>query len=113
MLSSTCFETGASSLAQYSSVKSKPEIVDLLVSKLPADTEALTLKKIAGSKHVISATIDEDKLMGTCTGTGRVQIRLNNGETADQVKFNFMRLGYQVKDLNGDSKARKESITRA
>lgn len=57
--------------------------MDLVVSKLPQDAETATLKKIAGNKNVISAKIDVDKAKGTCAGTGRVQIRLKGGETAD------------------------------
>lgn len=72
MLASTDFITGASSLEQFSSKKPQPVVVDLVVSKLPSNTEVTTLKKIAGSKHVISASIDEDNVKGVCKGTGRL-----------------------------------------
>lgn len=39
---------------------------------MPPNTEASELKKIAGSKHVISAVVEEDNLLGTCKGTGRI-----------------------------------------
>ena len=56
-------------------------LIDLTVQGLPEHMDARELKKISGAKHVISATVDEDKLKGTCLGTGRIQIRLNQGET--------------------------------
>lgn len=65
--------------------------MDLNVSNLPANTTVNDLKKMAGSKHVYSAVVDEDNFLGKCTGTGRLQIRLSEGENADQVKLNFLR----------------------
>ena len=93
MLSSSDFETGASSMQHYAKVQ--PKVVELVVSKLPADADAASLKKIAGSKQVISATVNSNNKKGC---DGRVQVRLNSGETADQVKFNFVRLGYKVSE---------------
>jgi hypothetical protein len=52
------------------------------------------LRKISGSRHIISATVDVNNFSGACKGTGRIQIRLNHGETADQVKLNYLRKGY-------------------
>jgi hypothetical protein len=43
-----------------------------VLSNLPSNTEAGDLKKIAGSKHIIMAVVDEDNLLGTCKGTGRI-----------------------------------------
>jgi len=111
MLASNNMFTGESSLNFYERAQeSKPEIIDLHISNLPENIAADNLKKISGSKHVINATIDFDNLKGTCRGSGRVQLRLNNGETADQVKLNFLRLGYQVSEHDTDSK-RKCTIT--
>ena len=53
------------------------------MSNLKEDTQADNLKRISGSRHVISAVVDEDNMLGTCKGTGRIQIRLNNGETVE------------------------------
>jgi len=66
---------------------------------LPPQISEQNLRKISGSKHVISAHVDVDNLSGSCKGSGRIQIRLNNGESADKVKLNFLRLGYQVNDF--------------
>ena len=70
MLASNDLQTGVSSLQFYPS--STPQVVDLVVSNLNSDAQADTLKKIAGSKHVISAVVDEDNMLGTCKGTGRI-----------------------------------------
>jgi hypothetical protein len=100
MLASNNFITGASSLEHYTTAnKSAPEVVDLVIGNLPPSTEAHTLKKISGSKHVINATVEEDNFRGVCTGNGRLQIRLNHGENVDSVKLNFMRLGYSVSEF--------------
>lgn len=74
MLASNHFETGASSLEHYSHGHKQQEthIVDLVVAGLPSDAQSETLKTISGSKHVISATVDEDNFLGTCKGTGRI-----------------------------------------
>lgn len=71
MLASNCFGTGASSLEKYA-VESNPEVVDLVLSGLPPSCESHMLKKISGSKHIISATVDEDNFRGVCKGTGRI-----------------------------------------
>lgn len=67
----------------------QPLVVDLSVSGLPEHMDARELKKTSGAKHVISTVVDEDRLKGTCLGTGRIQIRLNQGETLDSVTLNF------------------------
>lgn len=107
MLASNNLFTGESSLNFYQSAKeSAPQTLDLIVSNLPETTQVNNLRKIAGSKHIISAVVDFDNFKGTCKGTGRLQIRLNHGETADQVKLNFLRLGYQVSEFENDPKKR-------
>ena len=72
MLASNCFSTGVSSLEYYSAADNTPEVLDLVLSNLPADSQAHTIKKISGSRHVVSATVDEDNFKGICKGTGRI-----------------------------------------
>lgn len=74
-------------------------MIDWLVSGLPGSCEIRDLKKVSQAKHVISATVDENNFTGQCTGTGRIKIRLNHGESADDVRLNFLRKGYTVKDF--------------
>lgn len=96
-LASNDFATHATSLQGYDKASlSAPEVIDWIVSGLPANADGKDLKKIAQVKHVVRAVCDEDSFKGTCLGTGRIQIRLNHGETADQVRLNFLRRGYAV-----------------
>jgi len=54
------------------------------------------LRQIANVKHVISTQVDIDNLKGTCRGTGRVQVRLNDGESAEQIRQRFVNKGMLV-----------------
>lgn len=83
MLASNHFTTQESSLRYYNEGQKPVEVVDLEVKGLPDNCQANTLKAVSGSKHVISAVVDEDNMKGTCVGTGRIQLRLSNGETID------------------------------
>ena len=97
MLASNNLATGESSLNFYQHGQtSQPQVIDLVLSGLPADCNQQALKRVSGSKHVISTQIDMDNLKGTCKGSGRMQIRLNQGESLDQVKLNFLRQGFNV-----------------
>ena len=107
MLASNHFETGASSLTHYNNAdSSQPRVVDLVMTQLPADTKAEDLKRIAESKHVFEATVEEDNMKGTCTGNGRIKIRLNHGEDAEKVKLNFLRKGICVQEFTSDPRKR-------
>jgi hypothetical protein len=61
---------------------------------LPKNIEDFQLKKIANVKHVISTTIDVDSITNQCTGTGRIKVRLQTNEDAEQVRINFLKEGY-------------------
>jgi hypothetical protein len=50
---------------------------------VPNNVDAIALKHLAGVRHVISADFKHDALKGVNTGEGRIQIRLNNGESAE------------------------------
>jgi hypothetical protein len=65
-------------------------VVDLAIKDLPETIKEEDLKKVSGAKHVISATIDEDKIRNVCTGTGRVKLRLAANEDVDSVKLKFI-----------------------
>ena len=99
--------TGETSLKGYDMTETAaPEVIDWVVSGLPPTMEATQLKKLAQVKHVIKATVDEDNFKGTCLGTGRIQIRLNHGETAENVRLNFLRRGFSVEDYVVDPRKR-------
>lgn len=107
MLASNHLETHQTTLNHYDDGKnSNPLVVDLVMSHLPPSANAETLKKISGSKHVFESTVDVDNMKGHCSGTGRIKIRLNHGETADKVKLNFLREGIHVHDHSSDPRKR-------
>lgn len=71
-LASNDLITGKSSLAHYEAVKEAPVVVDLNIYDLPEHMDAKELKRMSGARHVISSTVDEDRLKGICLGTGRI-----------------------------------------
>jgi hypothetical protein len=83
-----------------------PTVVDLIVSNLGSNTTAEDLRRISGSRHVFDAAVDEDNLRGSCVGTGRLQIRLNHGESVEQVKLNFLREGITIQENVKDARKR-------
>ena len=61
-------------------------------------------------KHVIEATVDVDNMRGVCKGTGRVKLRIGEGESLDQVRVNYLNKGFDVKDhLDNNNKQPKFS----
>jgi hypothetical protein len=71
---------------------------------LPAHIDEQEIRKIAGVKHVIEATVDVDNMKGICTGTGRVKLRIGEGENLDQVRVNYLNKGFEIKDRNVNNK---------
>jgi hypothetical protein len=55
---------------------------------------------MSGARHVISAALDEDNMKGICTGTGRIQIRLNQGENLDDITMAFASKGVMVNEFS-------------
>lgn len=105
----------ASSFAGHDSLKyhekqnlAKQEVVDIDVRGLPENFDPTSLKRVANVKHVISAEVAQDNLKGICTGDGRLKIRLNEGETVNQVRLNFVRAGYSVNLHQEDPRKRPD-----
>lgn len=61
---------------------------------------------MAGVKHVIESSVVEDNMKGTCTGVGKVKVRLNHGETREQVELNFTKNGIAVREAQNDPRKR-------
>jgi len=61
-------------------------VIDLDLKNLPVSIDEIEIKKQAKVKHVISATLDVDKLTNECSGTGRIKMRLGPNENLDSVK---------------------------
>jgi hypothetical protein len=66
--------------------QNKGEIIDLVLDGLGPNFDEIEVKKIANVKHVISSEVDIDALKGVCKGTGRIKIRLNEGEDKEQIR---------------------------
>jgi len=45
-------------------------------------------------------------LTGACKGEGRIKIRLNQDESMEQVRLNFLRAGFVVKSHTEDARKR-------
>lgn len=88
----------------------KDNVIDIDLSGLPKDCDDQQVKKVANVKHVISTDVNYDNFLGTCKGDARVKIRLNDGETAEMVRANFIRAGYQVKTHTEDPR-KKPNLT--
>lgn len=74
------------------------EVVTLKLNNLPKEANDEALKRIAGTKHVISAATSINNIKNECTGTGEVSLRLGEGETKDQVLQRFADLGIDAQD---------------
>ena len=99
MLASNDPVTGQSTMAGYNKHENaKPEVYELSLSGLGSNMNAQEVKKMAGVKHVIAASVVEDNMKGTCVGTGTVKVRLNHGETREQVELNFTKNGVAVRE---------------
>ena len=77
---------------------------------LPENFDQQSLKRVANVKHVVSAEVREDNLKGICTGEGRIKIRLNEGETINQVRLNFVCAGYAV-NVHSDDPRKRPNMT--
>lgn len=52
------------------------KMVDLDLNNLPPHIDKITIKNITGAKHVIETEFQHDAMKGTCTGQGRIKLRL-------------------------------------
>jgi hypothetical protein len=78
----------------YEKPADSKQIIDIDLTGLPKDCDDARVKEVANVKHVISSDIKYDNFLGHCKGDGRVKIRLNEGETLEMVRANFIRAGY-------------------
>ena len=112
MLASNDPITGQSSLAAYNANKPASDIrvIDLELKNLNENVDKIDVKKMSGARHVISVALDEDNMKGTCRGTGRIQIRLNQNENLDDIQLNFASKGVMVNEFSGDPR-KKPNVT--
>ena len=112
MLASNDPITGQSSLSAYNANKPAGDIrvIDLELKNLNENVDKIDVKKMSGARHVISVALDEDNMKGTCRGTGRIQIRLNQNENLDDIQLNFASKGVMVNEFSGDPR-KKPNVT--
>ena len=77
---------GQDAYNKYGNVRENATVIDLIVSGLSSNTQAGDLRRIAGARHVVEATVDNDTIKNVCTGTGKIRVRLGDGEDLEQVK---------------------------
>ena len=65
---------------------------------------------MSGVKHVISSVVDHDALTNSCTGTGRLKLRLTEAEDLDAVKLKFIKEGYAIQE-HDDNPKKKSNFT--
>jgi hypothetical protein len=94
----------------YNKPQENSTVIDMDLRGLPRDCDDHAVKTAANVKHVISTDIQYDNFLGHCKGEGRVKIRLNEGETIEMVRANFIRAGYQVK-THVDDPRKKPTVT--
>ncbi len=74
----------------YHQPHNKGTVVDFVLSGIGASVDETQVRKISGAKHVISTNVDLDNVKGTCTGGGRIKIRLNEGETPEDIRQRYI-----------------------
>jgi hypothetical protein len=94
----------------YHKPQNKGEVIDLHLSGLKISADEIEVKRAAGVKHVISTQVDVDEIKGICKGTGRIKIRLNEGESLDMVRANFRKVGMMVQEHQHDA-TKKSTFT--
>ena len=112
MLASNDPITGKSSLNAYNQQRNPADIrvVDLDLKNLPQNSDLIGVKKMCGAKHIINVHLDEDNMKGICTGTGRIQIRLNANENLEDIELNFANKGVIASEHASDPR-KKPNMT--
>ena len=101
-LSALSSNIGGADPNRFYTNKAKGEVIDFDLSGLPESADEISVKRQANVKHVISTELQFDNMKGICRGEGRIKVRLNEGETEEQVMSNFKKAGYIVKKHTED-----------
>lgn len=70
--------------------------IDLDLHNLPPHIDQYSVKKITGAKHIISTDLKHDAMRGTCTGDGRLRLRLLQDEDLNQIRSNLAMAGIRT-----------------
>ena len=70
---------GRSSMTAYGQSQQAADqvrILDLDLYNIPSGADERSIKKLLGKSHIIKAEVDQNNLIGTNIGSGRLSIRL-------------------------------------
>jgi hypothetical protein len=70
--------------------------IDLDLQNLPPHIDSLGVKRITGAKQIISTDLKYDAMKGTCTGQGRLRLRLGGGEDLNKIRSNLATAGIRT-----------------
>jgi hypothetical protein len=70
--------------------------IDLDLQNLPPHIDALGLKRITGAKHIVSSDLKHDAMKGTCTGAGRLRLRLTGEDELEKIRSNLATAGIRT-----------------
>jgi|TARA_B110000285_G_C15104468_1_gene607082 hypothetical protein len=71
-------------------------MIDLDLQNLPPHIDKIAIKRITGAKHVIDTEFKHDAMKGTCTGQGRIRLRLQDSEDLDKIRSNLAIAGIRT-----------------
>jgi hypothetical protein len=54
------------------------------------------VKRITGAKHIISTDLQHDAMKGTCTGVGRLRLRLTGDDELEKIRSNLATAGIRT-----------------
>ena len=73
---------------------------------MPSDTQAGDLRRLAGARHIVDAIVDHDTIKNQCVGSGKIRVRLGEGEDLEQIKGNLYQAGLDVRELQSNASKR-------
>lgn len=96
---------------KYNVIKDHREtnVISLRFKNLTKETDAESLKAIAGVKHVVRAAVQTDNIKNECTGQGEITIRLSDNETKEDIVGRFEAAGIITEDKPDDAGKRKSN----
>lgn len=78
------------------------KMVDLDLQNLPPHIDKIAIKKITGAKQIIETEFQHDAMKGTCTGQGRIKLRIQNPDDLSKIQSNLAIAGIRTKTHQQD-----------
>ena len=64
------------------------------------------MRKIAGARHIVDAIVDHDTIRNQCIGSGKILVRLGEGEDLEQIKGKLNEAGLKVRETFSNASKR-------